>query len=272
MVDAVDLLALEGADCNFHIAPHETELKRLFGGQTVAQSLVAAAQSVPSNYYAHSLRSYFLTAGRPNAPLYFHVTELRNGRSFVTRQVDTIQNGHIIFSMQASFTDSKVPGLQHSTQVVFPGSPEDFKHAKDVIPRNNYGYKFLMEWENWDLRLVPSRQVTSSGYPAHLQIWVRYTGKKSLTNPEKQALLAYMSDMTLISTIREPHQNVSVQDASLDHAIWFFDDYNPHEWHFYDLISPWASHGRGLGIGRVFNSAGIQIAQTSQEGLVRYYS
>lgn len=272
MVDAVSLLQLEGGDCNFHIAPHESDLKRIFGGQTVAQSLFAAAQSVPEDYVAHSLHGYFLTAGRTNAPLYFHVTELRNGRSFVTRQVDTLQNGHIIFTMQASFTDSKVPGLQHSTQVVFPGEPSDFKSVREVIPETNPGYQYVLEWENWDLRLVPSQQVTRTGYPAQLQLWVRYTGQTPLSLREKQSLLAYMSDMTLISTIREPHPNVAVQDASLDHSIWFFDDYDPSEWHFYDLVSPWASYGRGLGIGRVFNANGVLVAHTSQEGLVRYYS
>lgn len=272
MADAVKLLDLIDGGRNFYIPAHKTELKRLFGGQTVAQCLFAAAQSVPQDFYAHSLHGYFVSAARPQAPLYFHVTDLRDGRSFVTRQVDAIQNGHIVFTLLASFTINKVPGLQHSTDITFPGEPTEFKKALDIIPPHNAGYKYLQEWENWDLRLVPSAKVERKGFPAQLQIWARYTGSVPDSIAVKQALLAYMSDMTLMSTIREPHPDVAVQDASLDHAIWFFDDYDPTAWHFYDLASPWASHGRGLGVGRIFNQQGILVAQTSQEGLVRYYS
>ena len=60
--------------------------RRLFGGQALAQSLVAAQRTVPERA-AHSLHAYFLLAGDPKEPIRFEVERLRDGKSFSTRRV-----------------------------------------------------------------------------------------------------------------------------------------------------------------------------------------
>ncbi|MFM6965954.1 MAG: acyl-CoA thioesterase, partial [Rhodoluna sp.] len=53
---------------------------RVFGGQVLAQCLVAAQRTIPDDRPAHSLHGYFLRAGDINLPITFSVDRLRDGR------------------------------------------------------------------------------------------------------------------------------------------------------------------------------------------------
>ena len=86
---------------------------RIFGGQVLAQSLVAAAKTVDEDRPVHSLHAYFLRAGDPAVPITFAVERLRDGRSFVARRTQALQNGEPILSMIASF-QSPADGIEHA--------------------------------------------------------------------------------------------------------------------------------------------------------------
>ena len=60
--------------------------RTVFGGQAVAQALVAAQRSVSPERPAHSLHGYFVLAGDPKTPIDFLVERVRDGRSFSTRR------------------------------------------------------------------------------------------------------------------------------------------------------------------------------------------
>lgn len=47
--------------------------QRVYGGQVIGQSLVAAGKTVPSEYHVHSLHCYFIKAGKN-----FHFQLYRN--------------------------------------------------------------------------------------------------------------------------------------------------------------------------------------------------
>ncbi|HEX6876898.1 MAG TPA: acyl-CoA thioesterase II, partial [Nocardioidaceae bacterium] len=57
---------------------------------------------------------------------------------------------------------------------------------------------------------------------------------------------------------------------SLDHTIWFHRPFRADQWLLYDQVSPSASGGRGLAIGRLFTEEGILVATVAQEGLIRH--
>jgi len=64
----------------------DTQWQRLFGGQVMAQSLVAAMRTVTRNRVVHSLHGYFLRPGSREAPLRFGVEHVRDGRTFSARR------------------------------------------------------------------------------------------------------------------------------------------------------------------------------------------
>src|SRR5690606_13991526 len=93
------------------------DLQRVFGGQTIAQALVAAQRTVDPDRHVHSLHGYFMRPGDTTLPIIYVVDSIRDGGSFTTRRVVAIQHGHAIFSLEASFQLDE-PGLEH--QVPMP--------------------------------------------------------------------------------------------------------------------------------------------------------
>lgn len=76
---------------------------RVFGGQVVAQALVAATQTTPATHHVHSLHAYFLRGGDVDQPIHYEVDRLRDGRSFTARRVTASQEGKAILVLSASF-------------------------------------------------------------------------------------------------------------------------------------------------------------------------
>jgi acyl-CoA thioesterase-2 len=62
------------ANCDvFHSQGIKTDFERLYGGQTVAQSLLSASLTVPDDTPVHSLHTYFILAGDCNKEILFEV-------------------------------------------------------------------------------------------------------------------------------------------------------------------------------------------------------
>jgi len=103
-------------------------------------------------------------------------------------------------------------------------------------------------------------------------VWIRATGAIGDDRRMHQVILAYASDMNLLSTAMRPHgvvwQTPGLQSA-IDHAMWFHRPFRTDGWLLYDQDTPSSSGGRGLGRGRIFDRAGRLVATTVQEGLVR---
>ena len=55
---------------------------RVYGGQVIAQSVVAASKTVNASRLPHSVHGYFIAAGDIRQDLLFDVENLRDGRSF----------------------------------------------------------------------------------------------------------------------------------------------------------------------------------------------
>ena len=87
------------------------------------------------------------------------------------------------------------------------------------------------------------------------------------------AVLAYLSDMTLLDTSLCAHGrsifDADLQVASLDHAMWFHRPHKLDEWFLYTQDSPNSSGARGLTRGHIYSADGALVASVAQEGLIR---
>lgn len=103
--------------------------------------------------------------------------------------------------------------------------------------------------------------------------WVRTVGEAPTDRGLQAAILAYLSDMTLIDASLYPHGrsvfDPRIQAASLDHAMWFHRPIVFDDWLLYSQDSPSASGGRGMTRGNIYTRSGILIASVAQEGLIR---
>jgi len=274
MDDLIGILTLEAIEVNLFrgVSPPE-ERQRIFGGQVVAQALMAAYKTV-GDHICHSLQSYFIRPGDPSVPVLYQVERSRDGKSFATRRVIAIQKGEQIFNMACSFQAPET-GYEHQSEMQTPA------YSADEVG------KFVEAWirtqpeENtrWlrnapiEMRAIDPVDVANpKPKPPHQSVWLRAREDAGSDIALNQALLAYASDYSLLGTAMRPHGvswQSGVQTASLDHIIWFHRPTNFHEWHLYVQDSPSASGARGFNRGAIYRNDGTLVASTAQEGLIR---
>ncbi|WP_349862585.1 acyl-CoA thioesterase II [Leifsonia sp. WHRI 6310E] len=251
-------------------------LGRVFGGQVLAQSIVAATRTVSEDRGIHSMHGYFLRPGDVNLPITFSVDRIHDGRSFSTRRTQAYQNGLPILSMIASFQDED-EGLEH--QVTMPeGLPEPESLPSSADSLEDVRHPVAQYWASqrpFDMRHVTSPVYLSveGDHVAHQAVWFRAIGELPDDPALHRAALAYASDYTIMESIMRRHgvawANPGLKAASLDHAIWWHRPARVDEWLLYTQESPSASGGRGLAQGRIYSRDGRLVASVAQEAMVR---
>ena len=277
--ELLSLLDLEPIDdCLFRGRQPDTSLQRVFGGQVASQALVAAARTTDADRVVHSLHAYFLRPGDTRVPIVYDVERTRDGRAFSTRRVVARQHGRSIFYMSASFHLAE-DGLDHQDPMPGVPAPDDCPELGDVLagltgrPRAEWD----REWAALDVRYAgDSREggaLTDDAHPGLARVWLKAAGPIGPDPVLHAAVLAYASDLTLLSVALVPHGTYigdpRLEPASLDHAMWFHRPLRADEWLLYDQVSPSASGGRGFATGRLFTVDGRLVATAVQEGLVR---
>jgi len=278
VVDLIDHLQLEQLEVNlFRGESRDVGQKSVFGGQVLAQALIAASRTVEGRR-AHSLHGYFLLPGDPQAPIVYDVERIRDGRSFATRRVVAIQHGRAIFNMSASF-HVREDGLEHQIDMPDVPGPDGLasieklgRLAADKAPKKVR--PVLTMRRPIEFRpLEPADPLDPQIRPPQHRIWLRAAAALPDDPVLHRAVLAYSSDFTLLGTAFLPHGisllKGGVQAASLDHAMWFHREFRADEWLLYDMDSPSGCGARGFARGSLFSADGRLVASVAQEGLVR---
>jgi acyl-CoA thioesterase II len=251
--------------------------QRVFGGLVVAQALVATARTVEGRA-AHSLHGYFLLPGDSAVPIVYKVDRIRDGKSFTTRRCNAIQHGHAIFSLSVSFQVDE-PGLEHAVSMPKVPEPESLPSEPEMLQKLGPSMPEAMRhWFAQD-RPIEIRLVDLPLYVRHesgaldQNVWLRTNGPLPSDPAIHRAVLAYLSDMTLLDATLGAHGHsvfdASFQVASLDHALWFHRPFRADEWLLYAQDSPNSSGARGLARGLLFSGEGRLVASVVQEGLIR---
>ncbi|ARN72676.1 acyl-CoA thioesterase [Oceanicoccus sagamiensis] len=262
----------------FRGASPKQDWPRVFGGQVLAQAMYAASTTVSEERQVHSLHGYFLRAGKPDIPIIYEVDPIRDGGSFTTRRVVAIQEGKAIFNSSMSFQKPE-QGLEHQFDMPDVVGPEGLQSDADYWEEVNKAHpgKFFSRpplFRAIDFRLIQRRDLFKPEAMAPEQgVWF----KTNATMPDDPAahhvMLSYISDMHFMSTSLMPHTIAlpggKVQGASLDHAMWFHDDFRVDEWMYYHMDSPRSSGGRGINRGSIYTQDGRLVVSTAQEGLIR---
>ena len=251
---------------------------RIFGGHVIAQSLMAAYETVEDRI-CHSLHCYFIRPGDPSIPILYDVDRSRDGASFTTRRVTAIQHGQQIFNLAASFQVHE-EGFEH--QAAMPDVP-----PPDDLPDSFEQFKAMME------KMPESRRGAADDGPAPADRAAAGQSAASRGEGRRRSAMSGCAPgpksgptstcirrswptpqtWSLMETAMRPHavtwQTGGMQSASLDHAIWFHRPLNFNDWHLYAQESPSASGARGFIRGQVFSQSGVLVASVAQEGLFR---
>jgi acyl-CoA thioesterase-2 len=275
----LDLLDLEQIEVDIFRgrSPEGERRQRVFGGQVAGQALVAAGRTVPEDRPVHSLHAYFIRPGDPTVPLIYLVERVRDGRSFTTRRVTTIQHGKTIFTLSASFHHDE-PGIEHSDPMPVVPPPDEITPTVERLEKV-FGPS-VYEWYGGnpiDIRHIGPLSFEAERDPSlrttRNMVWLRVDGDLPDDPLLHVCLMTYASDMTLLDSVLLAH-GLSWADgrttgASLDHAMWFHGPFRADRWLLYAQDSPVARGSRGLARGEVYTSDGNLVVSVVQEGLVR---
>lgn len=279
MEQLLDILDLEKLEHNLYRGRSpQVEWQRVFGGQTIAQALVAAQRTVDAERHVHSLHGYFMRPGDIKVPILYQVDRLRDGLSFATRRVTAVQHGQAIFSLEASFQVVE-GGLDH--QIAMPDdipAPETLRSQRELLQTladiPAAVRRFWARERPLDIRPVNLEHYSSRDrLPPRQNVWIRLNGPVPDDARLRPVLLAYLSDMTLLDTSTFAHGrglfDPDIQAASLDHAMWFHRAHRLDDWLLYSQDSPSTSGARGFSRGAIYARDGTLIASVAQEGLIR---
>lgn len=258
-------------------ASHPMPGGRVFGGQVMAQAVMAAQRTVATDRSIHSVHGYFVRPGDVQQPITLSVERIHDGRSFSTRRVQAYQGGVPIMSMISSFQDED-PGrsTQHAMPRGLPG-PDELPSSEDLLaPYVGNPHARAVIARPFDIRHVegpiylpdPTRPRDGKQH-----VWIRAKSPLPDDDALHRAALAYLSDYAMLEPIVRVHgaawTTPGLKAASLDHALWWHRPARVDEWLLLELETSSSGGGRGLGHGYIYAADGTHVATVAQEGMVR---
>lgn len=284
LLDTIDLT--EVTHDVFEGQSHDYVGQRIFGGQVLAQAVMAAAKTLEDDKPCHSLHGYFLRGGDIDQPVIYQVRRLRDGRSLSAREVIAIQYKHnknnepveqVIFSMIASFSPME-GGLDYQEDMPVYPPPEDLlteQQLKDqVVGKIPDALKArFMRQRHVEIKPVKPRDpIHPEPMKPKQANWLRICELGKQPVAVQQALLAFSSDFYLVGTGLMSHgisfMTKGLQAASIDHSMHFHRPFDMNDWLLYDMWSDTTSHSKGLNHGQFWQN-GKLVATVQQEGLMR---
>ncbi|MGC0362230.1 acyl-CoA thioesterase-2 [Rhodococcus sp. 27YEA15] len=254
----------------FH-APSIAGMPRMFGGQIVAQTLLAARRTVPAAADGQSLHTYFLRQGDAQRPVELVVTRLREGRTQTCRSISAVQGDRVLAVTNMLFTSGVSEEIGHRTSM--PAAPDPLslptfgawrEHISSTDP----------DWlatDAIDVRVVPG----TPGEETSL-VWMRCKSTLPDDPGIHQAMLVYMSDITTLSGALVPH-GVPIghnsngirtwSGLSVDHTMWFHHSARADEWLLFVQHCPASASGRALIQVNVFTEDGRLPMSIAQQAL-----
>jgi acyl-CoA thioesterase len=233
----------------------------VFGGQILAQTIVAAARTVPGKE-VRSVHTVFAKGASLDAGLDIEVDTMADGRAVASTTV-TVRQGDRLCSRSLVLLSVDEPDLvRHGPEMPAVDGPTNAHPGHEP-------------W--WELAVVGDVDFSDPALigPAELPVWTRVIG--SVDDPAvNQALLAYATDGFLIATAMRPHEGVgqalahqSISTSVLTHTLTFHEPVDAHAWHLLAHESPYAGRGRAYGRAHVFTEDGRVVASYTQESLLR---
>ncbi|MGD9621771.1 MAG: acyl-CoA thioesterase [Mycolicibacterium sp.] len=255
--------------------------QRTFGGQLMAQALIAGGRAIVNSCPPATLTAHFISGGNPNADIQYRVTLLRDERRFVNQRVDATQGDALLATALISYLNVGRSGLEHDPPRPEVSDPTTLASGGEDLPSPANGTSSLFstffvspfEWRyanNQRSMTVDTdqRQATTRG-------WFRTLG----TLPEDPLLhtaaMVYCSDMNILDPIFTTHGLNFGHDrifaVTVNHSIWFHRQAACDKWILYSTQSPVATASRGLGTGQFTTLDGRLLATVVQEGIVTHF-
>lgn len=264
-------------DDRFRVHSEANRFGRVFGGQMIAQAMLAASATV-SDKPPHSLHAYFVKSGDPDHPLDVMVDRVRDGRSMAARRITVEQGGDTLLIAMVSFhaNPTEPEFAERAPQGV---DPDELPRLQDWV--ESAPPELIERARTWisrppplDMRIAEPTHFfggpRGAGARTH---WMRLPHNVGDDPVLHSVLLTYATDYLLLDVALRGHpEPVRVEAStafSLDHSIWLYRPVRFDRWHSHTAELVAVSGHRGLVRGAVHDIDGHLVASTTQEVLIR---
>ncbi|MFT8592075.1 MAG: acyl-CoA thioesterase domain-containing protein [Bifidobacterium sp.] len=256
---------------------------RVYGGQVIAQAVVAASKTVPHGRLPHSIHGYFVSAGDIRQDILFDVENLRDGKSFSSRRVNATQSQGSILTSISSFQEPNQQGVEFADAMPDDvPDPESLTSAKDLMTpfaEKSPFANFYATKSPFDIRHVGETLLMGADRKAvdadsgRQMVWMKADGKAEISQVLHRAMLALGCDQIMMEPVlRRAGLSLvtpGISYASIDHSMWWYRDVDINSWHLYVQDTPTAAHGRGLSYAKVYSQDGTLVGAIAQEAMIR---
>ena len=268
-----DVLRMVPAADNRYQAHHErevdgTERDVVFGGQILAQMIMASAMAGGGDKEGKSIHTIFARPGTYTKPLVYEVDPMHSGRTFASDTVTAWQGDRLI-SRGLLLMNVDEPDLIRHKTVEMPNvpGPED--------PSGRHDSRVFPGAEGIICHGVDTRSEEQPPGPPELFVWTRYS--RSFDSPVvNQAILSWATDGFMIGTSMRPHPGMTegmahrrISTGPVSHTVNFHERFSASEWLLMAGESIWASRGRAHGRCNIFAQDGRLAATYTQDCMIR---
>ena len=234
----------------------------VFGGQLLAQSIIAAQKDHPDKL-VKTIHTIFARGGKPDADVEIDVDVMHTGRAFGSSTVTIRQGDRLCTRSLVLMSAEEEDLIRHADPVPDVGSPDDAPAGGGM--------------DEWEVRPVGGVDIADPEAvgPPDLDVWTRFAGAPTGDPVLAQALVSYTTDPFLIGTAMRPHKGVGQAQAHvtlstgvISHTLTFHEEVDAGEWLLLSHHSAYAGHGRSYGRANIFQ-AGKLVASFVQDNMIR---
>lgn len=269
----------------YQAAPLCSGLPRLYGGQAGAQSLLAAAATVDSTRFAHSVQTSFLHAGDDTRAVTYEVDRVRDSRSMSTRVVTARQDGRTLATSVASFhaatSTDPLASIEHESPIaqgeaIQPLPDPDALPSRRASLSDRYGADMpaqaAIPWPV-DLRYVDHVPWSDSAAPPRNRIWLKAIDYPRQIPGADAAAMAFATDLPMFEPVyfptgiawRDMIGHTTLLGATLNHSVWFHRPARLDDWLLLEHFAPIAHGYRAFCRGELRSRSGQLVASVAQE-------
>ncbi|MCI1983398.1 MAG: thioesterase family protein [Bifidobacteriaceae bacterium] len=262
---------------------------RVYGGQVIAQSLMAGALTAPSTRLPHSIHGYFIAPGDIHQDVLFDVESLRDGRSFSARRINATQSNGAILTAIASYQEDGQEGIDFydpaPTDVPDPETLTSAQQLMEPYAEQSEFANYYASKSAFDIRhvtrtvMLGADKKSAAAESSRQLVWMRvdipeqaHTKPENISRVLNRALLAVGCDQIMMEPVLRrsglSFMTPGISFATIDHSMWWYGDIDVTRWHLYVQDSPVAGQGRGLCQAKVYQD-GRLVAAMTQEAMIR---
>lgn len=246
----------------------ETGRDVVFGGQLLAQMIMASAMAGGGDKEVKSIHAIFARPGTYAEPMIYEVDSIHSGRSFASDTVTAWQERRLV-SRGLLLLNIDEPDLIRHKTVEMPDVPGPEDPAGRADPRVFPGAEGII---CHGVNTASEEQPTG---PPELFVWTRFS--ETFDSPVvNQAILSWATDGFMIGTSMLPHAGVSegmahrmFSTGPVSHTVNFHERFSASEWLLMAGESIWAGRGRAFGRCNIFAQDGRLVATYTQDCMIR---